>query len=143
MSYAVLSVKLCELGDQLSQLNSRIRLSETADHERLWQEIQAMRRECAEAELTLQEKLRMSRAEIVAVLADLYGEVDRSIRKAKTALQEKMSACDNLEDASEEKILLAEYGLDFALQAANRALLLSMEAIDTQFVGREERRRPS
>ena len=39
--------------------------------------------------------------------------------------------------AAEEKILLAEYALDFALQASNRALLLAMEAIDAQLAGQE------
>ena len=45
--------------------------------------------------------------------------------------------------AAEEKILLAEYALDFAVQTANRALLLAMEAIDAQQTGRQEERRPS
>lgn len=43
----------------------------------------------------------------------------------------------------EEKILLAEYGLDFAVQAANRALLLAMEAIYAQLTQQEQERRPS
>ena len=42
----------------------------------------------------------------------------------------------------EEKILLAEYALDFAHQAADRALLLSMEAIEAQLLQREEGRAP-
>ena len=32
----------------------------------------------------------------------------------------------------EEKILRAEYALDFAMQAADRALLLSLKAIEAQ-----------
>ena len=42
--------------------------------------------------------------------------------------------------AAEENILLAEYALDFAMQAANRALLFSLEAIKAQFPQHEERR---
>lgn len=34
----------------------------------------------------------------------------------------------------EEKILLAEYALDFAQRAAERALLISLDAIDSQLV---------
>ena len=41
------------------------------------------------------------------------------------------------ETAVEEKLLLAEYALDFAHQAADRALLLSMEAIDAQLQQQE------
>ena len=40
----------------------------------------------------------------------------------------------------EEKILLAEYALDFAHQAADRALLLSMDAINAQMFQQEEGR---
>ena len=40
--------------------------------------------------------------------------------------------------SAEEKILLAEYALDFALQAANHALLISMEAIKAQMAEQEQ-----
>lgn len=40
MAHEILSVKLCELENQLSRLSSRIYLSETAGNERLQQEIQ-------------------------------------------------------------------------------------------------------
>ena len=46
---------------------------------------------------------------------------------------------DDLEAIAEEKILLAEYALDFVGLAANRALLLSMEAIATQIMRQEGR----
>ena len=52
-----------------------------------------------------------------------------------------MAADDpDAEAVAEEKILLAEYALDFAQQAADRALLLSMEAIDAQAIQQQERR---
>ena len=43
--------------------------------------------------------------------------------------------------AAEEKTLLAEYALDFAMQAADHAILLSMEAIDAQLSETEPERR--
>ena len=137
MAHEILSVKLCELEEELSRLSSRIHLSETAGHAQLQREIQTLRQECAEMELTMQTKLRLSRAKIVTVLADSYGEVEQSIRKAGAALGEQVSGCGGQETAAERKILLAEYALDFALQAANRALLLAMEAIDAQFIMQE------
>ena len=42
--------------------------------------------------------------------------------------------------SSEQALLLAEYALDFALQAASRALLISLEAIDAQMTEQEEAR---
>ena len=63
MAHEILSVKLCELEDQLSRLSSRIHLSETAGHERLQREIKALAGECTETELTLQNKLQLSHTE--------------------------------------------------------------------------------
>ena len=111
---------------------------ETADRQQLQQEIQALCRECAETELTLQTKLQRSKAEIVSILADSYAEVEQSVQKAKAALQEQALCRDDSEDTAEVKILLAEYALDFAHQAANRALLISLDAIDTQRLSQDE-----
>ena len=137
MAHEILAVKLCELEDQLSRLSSRIHLSETSDQMQLQREIQALRRECTETELTLQSRLQRSRAEIVSVLANSYGEVERSVQKARTTLHEQAAHRGDPETTAEEKILLAEYALDFAMQAANRALLLAMEAIDAQLTGQK------
>ena len=143
MAHEILTVKLCELEEQLVRLSSRIHLSETAGHHQLQQEIRALSRECAETELALQKKLQLSRAGAVATLASTYGEIEKMIRQAKSELEAQARGRNDAEAAAEEKILLAEYALDFALQAANRALLLSMEAIDTQWAGREKERRSS
>ena len=56
------------------------------------------------------------------------------------ALAAQAAGCCDSKAAAEGKILLAEYALDFALEAANRALLLSMEAIDTQLTSQEQER---
>ena len=40
--------------------------------------------------------------------------------------------------SAEEKILTAEYALDFAVQAVNRALLVSLEAIEAQRLEEEK-----
>ena len=64
----------------------------------------------------------------------------QAIPKAKMALLNQ----ENGEDPDhivEEKILLAEYALDFAIQAADRALLFSMEAIDAQLTQQKAKRR--
>ena len=140
MAHEILTVKLCELEDQLVRLSSRIHLSETAGQDQLRQEIRALSKECAETELTLRKKLQLSKAKVVAALANTYGEIEQIIEKAKAALEEQAAGRNDADASAEEKILLAEYALDFAVQAANRALLLSMEAIDAQLTGREERR---
>ena len=140
MAHEILSVKLCELEEQLSRLSSRIHLSETAGRGQLRQEIRALSKECAETEWTLREKLRLSRAEVVAPLARTYGEVEQLIQRTKVELEVQAAGRGGGEAAAEEKILLAEYALDFAVEAANRALLLSMEAIDAQLTDLEQER---
>lgn len=137
MAHEILSVKLCELDDQLSRLSSRIHLSETAGHDQLRQEIDALTKECAETELTLQKRLKLSKAEAVATLASTYGEIEQIIQRAKSTLKAQAVCRKDADYETEEKILQAEYALDFAVQAANRALLLSMEAIDAQLINRE------
>ena len=143
MAHEILAVKLCELEDRFIRLSSRIHLSETAGHDQLRQEIRSLSRECMETELTLRQKLQLSRAEVVATLAGTYSEIEQSIQRAMAKLEEQAAARNDAEAQAEEKILLAEYALDFAVQAANRALLLAMEAIDAQSPGRENERRPS
>ena len=140
MAHEILSVKLCELEEQLSRLSGRIHLSETADHARLDQEIRALGRECDETELALRAKLQHSRSGMVSILGEFYGEVEKTVRMARDTLQRQRDG-DDPERQVEEKILLAEYALDFALQAANRALLLSMQAIDAQLTQQTTERR--
>ena len=140
MSHEILAVKLCELDDQLARLSSRIHLCETESGDQLHREICALSRECAEAELTLKNRLRLSRAEIVSAYSTAYEEIEQYIQKAKVEFQAQAACQKDADAVSEEKILLAEYALDFAMQAANRALLLSMEAIASQSADQESER---
>jgi L-cysteine desulfidase len=132
MAHEILSVKLCELEDQLSRLSSRIYLSETADHQKLEQEIKTLSQEYQETELTLKKKLAMSKAKLVTILANTYTEIEPILKKAKQKLKTQANNQQNSEAMAENKILLAEYALDFAIQAANQALLLALQAIDAQ-----------
>lgn len=141
MAHEILTVKLCELEDQFARLSSRIHRSQQADRDALRREIQALSKECTETEQTLREKLQLSRAEVVATLATTYKEIEQIIQKTTAALAAQAASREDADFASEEKILVAEYALDFAVQAANRALLLSLEAIDTQPCDRETERR--
>ena len=76
----------------------------------------------------------------MAPLAKAYGEIEQLIQKTKSELESQAAGREDSEAAAEEKILLAEYALDFAVAAANRALLLSMEAIDAQRTSQEQER---
>ena len=134
MAHEVLTVKLCQLDDRLARLHSRNHMSETADHGRLRREIDALKEENAESGTTLRNSLYRSRAPLAGLLAQNYEEIERSIESAVGRLQARRARCPDPESAVEDKILLAEYALDFAQQAADRALLIALEAIDAQLL---------
>ena len=91
----------------------------------------------------MEEKLQLSRAEIVSVIAQTYAEMQQALQKNNDALRDRDSRSLDSDAKSEERILLAEYALDFAVQAANRALLLSLEAIAAQSILQKEGMRQS
>ena len=140
MSHGILSVKLCQLDDRVGRLHSRIQMSETASHSQLQQQIDMLERECAAAESALRLNMRHSKSNLVSVLARGYDQMEQIIQKSKAQLQALAAESPDAESVVEEKILLAEYALDFAHQAADRALLLSMDAINAQLTQQEEGR---
>ena len=144
MAQDVLDVKLSELRDVFDRLELRIRLSETVGHDRLQQDIEALRRECGETERNMQSELLSSRAALAVILASAYGRMHETAKWVETELKERaesrVGADVGAVETAEEKILLAEYALDFAVQTANRALLLALEAIDSQLAMQEKER---
>lgn len=140
MAHEILTLKLRELEDQFSHLSRRICSSQTAGHEQLQQDMAALSQEWNQASADLRQSLQQSRAQIASVLANAYAEVEQAIQRADNTLQGHAHTPGNSDASSEEKILVAEYSLDFALLAANRALLLSLQAIDAQLT--QEERRP-
>ena len=132
MSYEILSAKLNELDDSISHLHERIQDSQNISRDTLQSEIADLQQECEEQEHALRDRLQHSRSEWVHSLSAIYDQVETIIMEANRSLKLAAPESFQQEASSEEQILLAEYILDFALQAANRALLASLEAINTQ-----------
>lgn len=141
MPHEILSVKLCELDEKIARLHSRIQLSETAGKERIQAEIESLQNECAETELILRNKLQFSRANVLAGLSEFYQDAEQLIQQAKEKLKHSSADGQGKTLNVEEKLLLAEYSLDFAVQAANRALLASLEAIEAQLAQQDKKER--
>lgn len=137
MAHEILSIKLCQLEERMERLHSRIHLSETADRTRLRREIEQLEAECLTSEAALREKLQHSRSSLVSVLSQGYGQMEQIIQTSRDQMQALARENPDPETQMEEKLLLAEYALDFAHQAADRALLFSMEAIDAQLQQQE------
>lgn len=138
MAHEILSVKLYELDKNISQVHSRIQMSESEDHAQIQAEVKALQRECMEQELTLRNKLQFSKAGVVASLFEAYRKVEEIVSEERAKIKNpdldpRTGAC-----SVEDKILFAEYALDFAMQAASNALLISMEALDAQLTQQEK-----
>ena len=134
MAHEILSVKLCQLDERVGRLHSRIHLSETASPSRLEQEISLLEQECMDEEAALRDSLRRSKSDLIAVLAQGCAQVEQDITQSRQQLYDALEKSPDGETAMEEKLLLAEYLLDFAHWAADHALLFSMKAIDAQLI---------
>ena len=88
----------------------------------------------------MRENLERSRSCVATILGRGYSQVEQVVLDSRRQLEELARSSPDEETAVEEKILLAEYALDFAYQAADEALLLSMTAIDACRLRQEEGR---
>ena len=132
MTHDILSVKLYELDKTIGQMHSRIEQGEMDCPEQVEKDIQELRRECRENREMLHNKMKYSKAKLVGRIAEAYDKVDQVIQIAQEQLGISFTEETTKELSAENKILLAEYLLDFAMQAANHALLMSLEAIQAQ-----------
>lgn len=137
MAQGILNAKLDELDRQLRKIQRKIQKSGSANPARLRADLEQVRKEYAENEKALRNRLRFSRSGVVTGLSVSYNQVEQIIRETKN----KMEMPGGQEAEKEEKILLAEYALDFAMQAAERALLLSLEAMEAQTKQQEKKRK--
>ena len=86
------------------------------------------------ADEILKKNLFHSKSRIASVLSQNYGQIERTIEETDVQLRTMGTDYQDRESFVEEKILLVEYALDFAQRAAERALLISLDAIDSQLV---------
>ena len=118
-----LSAKLSELDRTLSHLHETLAGSQRLDAARLRGEIARLQSQGRSSRTALHEKMHGSRAPLVNRLDETYTKIEHLV--AGICAQDAARSAD-------EQLLLAEYALDFALQAAGQATLLSLQAIETQ-----------
>ena len=123
MAHEVLAVKLDELDDTLKLLHSRIHVCESAPLAQLQHDMDTLQCEYIQSSAVLRDSLQHSKLPAISVLSEAYQQIEHTIMTAMQTLQMQ---------EPEEKILLAEYALDFSVQAANRALLCALDAIAAQ-----------
>lgn len=126
MAHSILSVKLRELDREVSSIHRRIHLAEAGPSAAARREYRQLLRAYTVKKHQTAKLLRCSQADSTRYLLEAY----RGIEEIMAALQRNLSQSGGSD--TEEKLLLAEYALDFAAQAANRAVLLSLEAVNAQ-----------
>lgn len=138
MTHTFLSAKLDELNEQLPQISQQIRCFESYPPSERQKGIQKLQEECQRAEQALRQKLSGSRADSLRPVSEAYQRIEETIRETRENFP--CSPPDmTMDDARADKqLLLAEYMLDFAALASNRALLFSLDAINTQLSQEEK-----
>lgn len=131
MPNGMLSVKLSEMEIQIRRLHEKICVLETDELKNIKNEMEQLQKEWENNERILENKLRFSRAGLVERLSKAYDQIEQIIRQVQE--ETKLS--------SEEKLLLAEYSLDFVIQAANHALLICMDAIKEEMKQQDKKER--
>ena len=138
------AVKLYELERQYGRMQSRLRLCQQDDHQKIRQELQRVMEEYQEDELLLLNNVENSRSPAVAALAG--AQLDYS-RRAEQILEQELPEYLRDEDGSapeegakhqaEAAALYAEYAIDFAVQSMRYALMTALKAMDMQMDSEE------
>ena len=78
MAHEILSAKLHELDERVARLHSRVLISEGENLYTLRQEEEALRRECAQDEMTLRNRLCHSRSQAASDIAASFSRMEVS-----------------------------------------------------------------
>lgn len=132
MTHETFAAKLYELDERISALHSRIQVSENSDPKALEEDIQSLEKECETEKQTIRANMRDSRARPAELLLRAYDEIEAIRADTKKEIIRTLVAGEEGEISAENLAYLAEYMLDFAVLAANDALLVSMKAIQAQ-----------
>ncbi len=132
MTNDIFSVKLYEMDKAIGQIHSRVEQGEKDSPEQLAEDIRVLRNECRENRENLHNKMKYSKAKLVGRISEAYERVDQVIQEVQQHLGISFAEEQISELSAENKILMAEYLLDFAMLAADHALLTSLEAIKAQ-----------
>ena len=138
MSQEFLSVKLGELESALRRLYSRVEACETAGHGQVKEALVQAEKECEDASLAMERKLGQSRGKAARQIHKAYEQIRETAREIQSGPGPWREQDEGNGEGGEDGLLLAEYALDFAVQAAGRALCLSLKAIDAQMTRQEK-----
>ena len=118
------AAKMIELDEKLRHLHERIDDGEHEDITALMCELNALTEEYNLEQDAIRYRLKECKVPKIQALISMYNDVQERMHNAAES--------DPEATWNENAALLAEYALDFAILAADRALLLSLKAIQEQ-----------
>ena len=119
------AAKMIELDEKLRHLHERIDDGEHEDITALMCELNALTEEYNLEQDAI--RYRLKECKVPKIQARMYNDVQERMHNAAESDPEA-----TWNENAENTALLAEYALDFAILAADRALLLSLKAIQEQ-----------
>ena len=119
------AAKMIELDEKLRHLHERIDDGEHEDITALMGELNALTEEYKQD--AIRYRLKECKVPKIQALISMYNDVQERMHNAAESDPEA-----TWNENAENTALLAEYALDFAILAADRALLLSLKAIQEQ-----------
>ncbi len=140
MRNGLFAIKLYELEKSYAHLQSRIEICQTANHERIQNEIHKLTDETIENELLLQKAAKSSRTPLAARLAEAQLTYSR---ETQNILNEALKQINDSEDQMDAAALYAEYAIDQATQAMKYALLAVLTALEMQHTSNETKEVPT
>ena len=131
----IFSAKLSELEEEYVRLQNRIRLFQEKDERQILEELRRLQKEGRQRQRLLNDRIRSSRSPSAASLARAQLDYEKQAEKILTdKLPNEMRGTNQTwaQDQAEAMSLYAEYAIDFAVQAVDRALCTSLSALVLQ-----------
>lgn len=134
MGKGILTIKLYELEKSYGLMQSRLRMCQKAEPDKLRRELQELKDEYEEKNYLLEQNAKNSRSPAVAVLSERQVEFFKNTENIMSNLPEYLHSevYEDNEVNAEAYALYAEYAIDFAVQSMRYALIAAMKAIDAQ-----------
>ena len=129
MPDTTLCIKLEQLDCEISSLRDQLGQISSMTGEQRDAMIRTLRSEISNNQQLLRDNMKYSHAKTARILFKSYDQVEQIICQTKEQLKQTCPDDFLMTQSAESKLLRAEYGLDFAVQTAERALLAALEAL--------------
>lgn len=140
MVNGLFTIKLYEMEKAYGHLQSRIQICQSADQQKIRQELARLEDECMENEVMLSNAAHCSRTPMVSQLAQAQLTCRNS---SEACLNAVLMKYDDAAEQANATALYAEYAIDQAMQTMNHALHAVLVALDKQLTADKEREVPT